>query len=57
MLPEHEAIVPEQPSPAREFALVEDDGDDAVPQAIALRQRMGTVARQAAMDPDDGTDL
>jgi type IV secretion system protein VirD4 len=57
MLPEHEAIVSEQPSPAREFSLVEDDGDDAVPQAIALRQRMGTVARQAAMDPDDGTGL
>jgi type IV secretion system protein VirD4 len=56
MLPEQEAIVPEH-SPAREFALVEDDGDDAVPQAIALRQRMGTVARQAAMDPADGTGL
>ena len=56
-LPEHEAIVPEQPPPAREFALVEDEPDDAVPQAITLRQRMGTVARQAAMDPADGTGL
>jgi type IV secretion system protein VirD4 len=56
-LPEHEAIAPEQPPPAREFALVEDEADDAVPQALALRQRMGSVARQAAMDPDDGTGL
>ena len=37
--------------------LIEDEGDDAVPQAITLRQRMSTVARQAAMDPDDGTGL
>jgi type IV secretion system protein VirD4 len=58
MLPHHEAIVPEQPPPpAREFALVEDEGDDAIPQAVTLRQRMSTVARQAAMDPDDGTGL
>ena len=56
-LPEHEAIAPEQPPPTREFALVEDESDDAVPQALVLRQRMGSVARQAAMDPDDGTGL
>jgi type IV secretion system protein VirD4 len=56
-LPEHEAIAPEQPQPAREFALVEDESDDAVPQALVLRQRMGSVARQAALDPDDGTGL
>ena len=56
-LPEHEAIAPEQPQPAREFALVEDEPDDAVPQALVLRQRMGSVARQAAMDPADGTGL
>ena len=45
MLPEHEAIAPEQPPPAREFALVEDEGDDAVPQAMVLRQRDGLRSR------------
>jgi type IV secretion system protein VirD4 len=56
-LPEHEAIAPEEPPPAREFALIEDEPDDAIPQALVLRQRMGTVARQAAMDPADGAGL
>ena len=28
-----------------------------LPRAGALRQRFGTVARQAALDPDDGISL
>lgn len=56
-LPEHEAIASEQPQPANEFALVEDEPDDEDVRSMALQQRMRTVARQAAMDPDDGIEL
>ena len=57
MLPEYEAIVPEAPRVDREFALVEDEPDDEAVRAKAMRQRFGTVARQAALDPDDGIPL
>ena len=58
-LPEHEAMVAEQPRPSREFAIVEDepDDDDDGVRATALRQHMRNVARQAAMDPNDGIEL
>jgi type IV secretion system protein VirD4 len=52
-LPEHEAIVSEQPKPAPDFALVEDEPDDDAVRAKVLNQNFRTVARQAALDPAD----
>jgi type IV secretion system protein VirD4 len=57
MLPEHEAIASETPVPAREFAELEDEPDDEAVKARAVRRAMRVVARQAAMDPDDGISL
>jgi type IV secretion system protein VirD4 len=56
-LPEHEAIAPESPQPADPFAILVDEADDETIQANVLRQRMRTVARQAALDPGDGLNL
>jgi type IV secretion system protein VirD4 len=56
-LPEHEAIVSEQPKPSPEFALLEDEPDDEPVSARALNQDLRTIARQAALDPDDGLGL
>jgi type IV secretion system protein VirD4 len=56
-LPEHEAIASEQTSPLGEFTLLEDESDDEAVRSRAMRQRMRTVARQAAMDPNDGIEL
>jgi type IV secretion system protein VirD4 len=56
-LPEHVAIVPETTAPpAQEFAIVDDDPDDAARQA-AVRRRMRGLARQASLDPGDGIEL
>ena len=56
-LPEHVAIAPEAPpSPAQEFAVVDDEPDDAARQAAARRQMRG-LARQASLDPGDGIEL
>jgi type IV secretion system protein VirD4 len=56
-LPEHEAIVCEQPKPAPEFALVEDEPDDDAVRAKAMNQNFRGVARQVVLDPDDGLGL
>ena len=56
-LPEHEAIVSEQPEPAPDFALVDDEPDDDAVRAKVLNQSFRTVARQAALDPADGLGL
>jgi len=56
-LPEHEAIVPEQPRPDLEFAVLEDEPDDDAVRAKALNRSFATVARQAALDPGDGLGL
>jgi type IV secretion system protein VirD4 len=56
-LPEHEAIVSEQPKPSPEFALLEDEPDDDAVRAKALSQNFRAVARQAALDPGDGLGL
>jgi type IV secretion system protein VirD4 len=56
-LPEHEAVVAEEPRPSREFAIVEDEPDDDGVRATALRQHVRNLARQAAMDPNDGIEL
>ncbi|MCK1413254.1 conjugal transfer protein TraG [Bradyrhizobium sp. CW4] len=58
-LPDHVAIAKEtaEPTPAEEFAVILDDDEDAVRQSRLLRQQMRGVARQAAMDPNDGMEL
>jgi type IV secretion system protein VirD4 len=58
-LPEHVAIAPETaaPPPAREFDVADDTDDSIALQARALSQRMRSIARQAALDPDDGLGL
>ncbi|MCP3406194.1 conjugal transfer protein TraG [Bradyrhizobium sp. CCGB01] len=58
-LPDHVAIVKEtaEPTPAEEFAAVLDDDEDAVRQSRLMRQQMRGVARQVAMDPNDGMEL
>jgi len=58
-LPDHVAIAKEttEPTPAEEFAAVFDDEEDAVRQSRLIRQQMHGVARQAALDPNDGMEL
>jgi type IV secretion system protein VirD4 len=56
-LPEHEAIVSEQPKPKPEFSVLEDEPDDDPIRAKALNQNFRAIARQAALDPDDGLEL
>jgi type IV secretion system protein VirD4 len=57
MLPEHESIVAE-PAPARdEFSALDDEPDDEAVRAKALQERGAGLARQAALDPNDGVDL
>lgn len=58
-LPEHEEISGEKdmPQPRDEFAMIDDDPEDAARQAKALRQKSQTVARQVALNPDDGIDM
>jgi type IV secretion system protein VirD4 len=56
-LPQLEVIAPEAPQPADPFAILVDDADDEPIQANMLRQRMRTIARQAALDPGDDLGL
>ena len=56
-LPEHEEIIPPPPSPEQEFEFLDDEPDVDAAKARAMRQRMRMVARQVAMNPDDGIDL
>ncbi|MBK5945818.1 conjugal transfer protein TraG [Rhodobacter veldkampii DSM 11550] len=56
-LPEQEEIVPPPPVPLQEFDLLDDEPDVDAAQARAIRQRMRMVARQVAMNPDDGIEL
>jgi type IV secretion system protein VirD4 len=49
--------VAEEPKPSTEFTFPDDEPDDDAARARALRQRFGTVTRQAALDPDDGIPL
>jgi type IV secretion system protein VirD4 len=59
-LPDHVAIAKETagPKPAEEFAIMlDDEPEDAVRQRQSLRQQMRGVARQVALDPNDGIDL
>ncbi|WP_276198950.1 conjugal transfer protein TraG [Chelatococcus sp. XZ-Ab1] len=56
-LPEHEEIVAPPPSPEQEFEFLDDEPDVDAAKARAMRQRMRMVARQVAMNPDDGIEL
>lgn len=56
-LPEHEDIAPDPGQPASEFAFADEEPDDEIQRARVLRGQVGRVARQAALDPDDGIDL
>ena len=56
-LPEHEEIVRNERPADREFDVLEDESDIDAAKARTLRQSVRIVARQAAMDPDDGIGL
>ena len=56
-LPEHEEIVGSERPADREFDMLEDDPDIDAAKARTLRQSVRVVARQAAMDPEDGIGL
>jgi type IV secretion system protein VirD4 len=56
-LPEHVAVAPETPAPAREFEALDDEPDDDGIRARALQGQFRQVARQASLDPDDGIAL
>lgn len=56
-LPEHEEIVPPEPSPSREFDFLDDEPDVDAAKARAMRQRRRMIARQASMNPNDGIEL
>ena len=54
---QHEEVVPE-PAPAKaEFEFADEEPDDEVQRATALKRQAANLARQAAMDPDDGLGL
>jgi type IV secretion system protein VirD4 len=51
---QHEEVVPE-PAPAKaEFEFADEEPDDEVQRATTLRRQAANLARQAAMDPEDG---
>jgi len=56
-LPEHEEIASERSNPPPEFDFMEDDNDAKAIRASRLRRNVSRLARQAAMDPDDGLEL
>jgi type IV secretion system protein VirD4 len=56
-LPKHEEIVPEISMLSAEFDFTEDEGDSDAIRARLLRTNVSSLARQAAMDPDDGVEL
>ena len=54
---QHEEVIPER-TPARpEFQFADEEPDDEVQRATTLRRQAANLARQAAMDPDDGLGL
>jgi type IV secretion system protein VirD4 len=54
---QHEEVIPER-APARpEFQFADEESDDEVQRATTLRRQAVNLARQAAMDPDDGLGL
>jgi type IV secretion system protein VirD4 len=54
---QHEEVIPER-APARpEFQFADEEPDDEVQRATTLRRQAANLARQAAMDPNDGLGL
>jgi type IV secretion system protein VirD4 len=54
---QHEEVILER-APARpEFQFADEETDDEVQRATTLRRQAANLARQAAMDPDDGLGL
>ncbi|PPD10027.1 MAG: conjugal transfer protein TraG [Methylocystis sp.] len=58
-LPDHVAIVKETANapPHEEFAVMDDEPEDAARQMRVMRQQVRGLARQASLDPDDGLDM
>ena len=56
MLPEHEKIASEH-APAGEFSVLDDEPDEEAIRARAMQRQFRGIARQAALDPDDGIPL
>ena len=58
-LPEHEEIAPPEPSVslAPEGFVVDETDDEEAIKSRLLRGQSRSLARQAAMDPDDGIAL
>jgi type IV secretion system protein VirD4 len=56
-LPQHEEIVPEPAAAKAEFDFADEEADDEIQRAAALRKQGADIARQAAMDPGDGLGL
>ncbi|WP_292894577.1 conjugal transfer protein TraG [Nitratireductor sp.] len=56
-LPEHEEIAPETTPAREEFAVLDEEPDDEAQRTKELQGRFRGVARQAALDPDDGIEL
>jgi type IV secretion system protein VirD4 len=56
-LPQHEEIAQEPVKPKPEFAFGDEAPNDDAERARALRQQVRNLARQGAMDPDDGLGL
>jgi type IV secretion system protein VirD4 len=56
-LPQHEEIAWEPVKPTPEFTFGEEQADDNAARVCALRQQVRNLARQGAMDPDDGMGL
>ncbi len=56
-LPQHEEITQEPVKPNPEFTFGEEQPDDDAVRARTLRQQVRNLARQGAMDPDDGMGL
>lgn len=56
-LPQHEEIAREPVGSKPEFTFGEEQADDDAAGARALRQQVRNLARQGALDPDDGMGL
>ena len=56
-LPQHEEIAREFVKPTPEFTFGEEAPDEDAARARALRRQVRNLARQGAMDPDDGMGL
>jgi type IV secretion system protein VirD4 len=54
---QHEEVIPERAPAKPEFQFADEEPDDEVQRATTLRRQAASIARQAAMDPDDGLGL